>query len=439
MTLTVAAASFGQITAPTTTQTTTPPKAWVDANTGHRITRLSDDPISRGFYFDKNAYTPDGLDMIYISMKGLYDLKLATLESSLLVAGSVTDIVVGTKTRRVFYQNNSDGYYYAVDIDTKQTTRLHPITVRGIVDSMNADETLLAGRIVEGTAPELNEYKLKALQDAAKALTDNRQAAMDAHAAEKTAHPGQNASILQHEIDETNAKAKAEAEEKRFESHTPEDIFTQNLQTGEVKIILKGSDWLNHVQFSPTDPTLIMYAHEGPALHVDRVWTIRTDGSRNLLIHQRAASSEIVTHEFWSHDGTTIWYDLQTAKGEDFALGGFNLITGKETVYHLTKAEASIHYNVAFDGSVFCGDGNLVAHRELGSHGHTTLDRRWIELLQPESDGRLQSTRLAHIPDNDYIKTEPNARFSPDNKLVIFTSNMFGHNYLFAVEVDKQQ
>ncbi len=34
-------------------------------------------------------------------------------------------------------------------------------------------------------------------------------------------------------------------------------------------------------------------------------------------------------------------------------------------------------------------------------------------------------------------REEPNVRFSPDKKLVIFTSNMFGPSYVFGVEVAK--
>ncbi len=34
-------------------------------------------------------------------------------------------------------------------------------------------------------------------------------------------------------------------------------------------------------------------------------------------------------------------------------------------------------------------------------------------------------------------REEPNVRFSPDKKLILFTSNMFGPSYVFAVEVDK--
>jgi oligogalacturonide lyase len=34
-------------------------------------------------------------------------------------------------------------------------------------------------------------------------------------------------------------------------------------------------------------------------------------------------------------------------------------------------------------------------------------------------------------------REEPNVRFSPDKKLVIFTSNMFGPSYVFGAEVEK--
>jgi oligogalacturonide lyase len=37
---------------------------------------------------------------------------------------------------------------------------------------------------------------------------------------------------------------------------------------------------------------------------------------------------------------------------------------------------------------------------------------------------------------HNYLQ-EPNVRFSPDDSLVIFSSNMFGPSYVFAVEVKK--
>ncbi len=37
-----------------------PPTAWVDKDTGHRVIRLTREPGSSGFYFNVNAYAPDG-------------------------------------------------------------------------------------------------------------------------------------------------------------------------------------------------------------------------------------------------------------------------------------------------------------------------------------------------------------------------------------------
>jgi len=48
---------------------------------------------------------------------------------------------------------------------------------------------------------------------------------------------------------------------------------------------------------------------------------------------------EIFGHEFWSAGGKTIWYDLQTPRGEDFWLAAYNLDAGARTWYHLQRNE----------------------------------------------------------------------------------------------------
>ena len=50
--------------------------------------------------------------------------------------------------------------------------------------------------------------------------------------------------------------------------------------------------------------------------------------------------------------------------------------------------------------------------------------------------GFLKSEHLVNMAKQNYT-LEPNVRFSPDNKLVIFTSNILGPSYIFAVEVAK--
>jgi oligogalacturonide lyase len=52
-------------------------------------------------------------------------------------------------------------------------------------------------------------------------------------------------------------------------------------------------------------------------------------------------------------------------------------------------------------------------------------------LIRP---GVLRAERLVNMAKHNY-RLEPNVSFSPDQKLVIFRSNMFGTTYVFAVEV----
>jgi oligogalacturonide lyase len=152
---------------------------------------------------------------------------------------------------------------------------------------------------------------------------------------------------------------------------------------------------------------------------------------------------EIAGHEFWSADGKIIWYDLQTPRGEDFWLAGYNVINGEKTWYHLQRDEWSIHFNVTRDGKLFCGDGGderQVAHAP---------DGKWIYLFRPElmenrgvkdealiRPGVLRAERLVNMAKHQY-RLEPNVSFTPDEKWVVFRSNMFGPTYVFAVEVAK--
>ena len=152
---------------------------------------------------------------------------------------------------------------------------------------------------------------------------------------------------------------------------------------------------------------------------------------------------EIAGHEFWGLDGKTIWYDLQTPKGEDFFVANYNRDSGERCRYHLERNDWSIHFNVTADARLLCGDG--------GDHGQVAKadDGKWIELFRPElihnsgvndkaliQPGVLRSERLVNMSRHNY-RLEPNVRFSPDQTMVIFTSNMFGPTYVFGVEVEK--
>jgi oligogalacturonide lyase len=55
----------------------------------------------------------------------------------------------------------------------------------------------------------------------------------------------------------------------------------------------------------------------------------------------------------------------------------------------------------------------------------------------PTSGSREFFTSSTWSTWNANYRLEPNVRFSPDKKLVVFTSNMFGPSYVFGVETEK--
>ena len=73
----------------------------------------------------------------------------------------------------------------------------------------------------------------------------------------------------------TFAEAKEVRLLQREQARIPMAMFTVNTATGEQTIIHRSTDWLNHLQFSPTDPKALMFCHEGPWHRVDRIWSMR--------------------------------------------------------------------------------------------------------------------------------------------------------------------
>jgi oligogalacturonide lyase len=386
----------------------TPPATWVDKDTGHRVWRLTPEPNSSALYFNYNAFTPDGKSMVYNAPDGIHALDLASRKTRLLVPsasyGRARTISVGQKTNSVFFTkfdpDTKATSVYSASFDNGQVKKLVDLPAGMNVDSINADETLAAGTFQDKSGPAMAPLP----------KTDSKGAMM----------------------------------EQRLAARVPLVLFTINLQTAKVTELLHSTDWVNHLLFSPTDPTLLMYCHEGPWQKVDRIWMIRTDGSQNKMVHKRTMAMEIAGHEWWGQDGKTIWYDWQYPKGEVFYVAGLDLATGKRTAYNLQRNEWSIHFNSTRDLELFTGDG--------GDPGQVAKapDGQWIQLFRPQKvmaagavdepefwhGGVFKGERLINMGAHNY-HLEPNVRFTPDKKLVVFRTNMFGPTYVLGVEVDK--
>jgi oligogalacturonide lyase len=378
------------------------PNEWIDKDTHHKLIRLSGiDGSNLSFYFHNNPFI--GNKMVFYNSskndvsniqkqetssansknKQLHLLDLATLRSEQLTfhESPMNGEIVDKKNGDVYYQIKDSVFSVNAHSKKVQLVYVFPEDFKANITTVNADGTLLAG-----------------------AKSDDKEKELFRKNPEKKDY----FNII-------------------YEAKLPRTLFTINTKTKKLDKIFSDSAWLNHVQFSSADPSLLMFCHEGPWHKVDRIWTINVNTKEVKLIHKRTMDMEIAGHEWFSPDGKKIWFDLQQPRGQTFFVAGADLATGKEIKYTLQRDEWSIHFNISPDQKLFCGDG--------GDPGQVAKakDGMWIYLFKPEGD-HFVSEKLVNMKHHNY-KLEPNVHFSPDGKWIIFRANFEGIENVYAVEI----
>jgi len=383
------------------------PDEWIDKSTGHKIIRLTRmEGSNYSFYFHNNPFI--GNKMVFyntspqkqeeqatkveisnISAKGrqIYwvDLKTLKIEQLSNHKTAMSGEIVSAKTKEVFFQVKDS--VFSVNVDTKKETLVYvfPDDFKGSITAVNADGTLLGGAKSSDEEKEL--FK-------------------------KYPNKSSYFNII-------------------YEAKLPRTLFTINTKTKQLDKVHSDTAWLNHVQFSATDPDLLMFCHEGPWHKVNRIWTIDVKTKKITQIHKRIMDMEIAGHEWSSADGSIIWYDLQQPRSTTFFIEGHHVKTGEKTKYQLQRDEWSIHFNSTKDNKLFCGDG--------GDPGQVARakDGMWVYLFTPAGD-KFVSEKLVNMKNHKY-SLEPNVHFSPDEKWVIFRANFEGETNVYAVEIKKSQ
>ncbi|HEX5553015.1 MAG TPA: oligogalacturonate lyase family protein [Chitinophagaceae bacterium] len=371
------------------------PNAWIDQSTGHEVVKLSRrDGNNRSFYFHNNPFvkTPDGKgwEMLYYGSAGHHDqLFVVNLEND--ASEQVTHFpkkisgeILEKKNRDAYFQSGDSVFSVNIDSHRLRLVYVFANTFHGHVASVNADGTLLAGVWSD-------EQERKILQKYPK---------------------------------------KGSFFTRIYNAHIPHVLFTINLQTKVLTKIDSEDNWLNHEQFSPVNPDLLLYAHEGPWDKVARTWLINVKTKQKKLLHKRSVKGEINGHEWWAPDGKTVWFDLQIPRSVTFYIAGVNVKTGTEHRYQLKRNEWSIHYNSAPDEQLFCGDGGDPTQVARATDG------MWIYLFHPEGT-KVHAEKLVNMSYQKYRALEPNVHFSPDGKWVIFRANFEGTEDIYAVKIKK--
>jgi len=362
------------------------PDEWIDKDTQHKVIRLSrKEGSSSSFYFHNNPFV--GNKMVFFSTdkngRQIYTVDLSTLHIEQVTQQPSPKLgeIVGPQSKAVFYQIKDS--VWTTELDSKRSRLLFvfPPDFKGSITTLNADETLLGGVWATDEEKEISKK-----------------------------YP-----------------AKGDYFNRIYEARLPRTLFFIDIKKKKLHKIFTDSAWLNHVQFSPTDPNLLMFCHEGPWHKVNRIWTIDINTGTIQLMHKRTVDMEIAGHEWFAPDGKNIWFDLQVPRSVKFYVAGTDVKTLTEKRYELTRDEWSIHFTISPDQKLFAGDGGDSGQVAKAKNG------RWIYLFHPEGD-KLVSEKLVNMQYH-YYKLEPNVHFSPDGKWIIFRANFEGDEQVYAVEI----
>jgi oligogalacturonide lyase len=393
------------------------PRDWTDPDTGHRVVRLTDDAGGSTLYFHDNALSPRGDRLIVNTPNGIALFDVAKIGTSGAALG-----IVATGARGAYFSRRTDEVYFtsggrggpvkAVDVHTRAVREVR--NARGFV---NADESLSV--VKNGTAADPDgKYPRPAVRPIVPQI--------------QRMFPGKQMEDLT--PDQQYSVKKEDGLAPRALNPGLQSFVFTNLATGETRETGFQYGDLNHLQFNPVDPHLLLYCHEGTWHELDRTWTIRTDGTGMRLIHKRTMDMEINGHEWWSWDGRTVWFDLQTPRSQVFWIAGVNMQTGREVRYHVERDWWSIHFNSSRDDTIFAGDGGDPSQVAYATDG------MWINLFRVKPDGTISREKLVNMSRHNYVTgrggVEPNVHITPDKKWVVFTGQFApGARHVYAVEI----
>ena len=201
------------------------PQEWIDKDTGHKIIHLiPGSGENRSFYFHNNPFVPSDSNnnekMIFYRKVNdenqLFSIDLKNKRIDQLTnKNRVSGEIVGKKNRKVFYQCGDSVLSTGIESHNTKLIYVFPEDVRGGITTLNADETLLSGSV------------------------------MDKSEIKKIGKFSSKEEMMEHVL-----------EAKQLRS-----LFTIEVKTGKYKKFYSERAWLNHIQFSPTDPDLLMFCH----------------------------------------------------------------------------------------------------------------------------------------------------------------------------------
>ena len=226
-------------------------------------------------------------------------------------------------------------------------------------------------------------------------------------------------------------------------------LIVIDLRSGEAQVIHQEARWLGHPMYRPDPPAsdphahrppTVAYCHEGPHDLVQRrMWLIDGDGGHARPVRPHVPG-ESCTHEFWVPDGSRLIYVLYRAGQRDRLICAADPDTlTNETL--MTMPPCS-HLMSNFDGTLLVGDGSGPPEDVADASAHQFEPDPFLHLFDLRARtsrplaGHHSSWRV-HLGSRQV--THPHPSFTPDERAVLFTSDMHGEPALYLADLGHPQ
>lgn len=370
-----------------------------DANSGAVVTQLTNQGINYHFYFTENSFDKNENKIYFLSNRGNMNTEICNLFRMDLETGEMiqlTDDPAGVEVGRITKTPDSE---YIAYITGKQLRLYNTKTDENTL--LHEEESML----MHNLSFCCDKKKIGFTRDEdVDALPDG----------------GPNY---------------AGFKEKMFATKDGR-IASINLDGSDFHDVFRDTHWLSHFQFSPDEPNIAMFCHEGPWNYVQqRIWIINMENGQVYPCF-RQQEDDCVGHEFWTQEGDII-FDNRRGGHDGTISNSKNQVYASETVstnvpyFGFAHKDGIVykkinmpyycnHYFANKDSTLFVGDA--------------VED---IVIIKPLEDGTARVKTLArHNTTWHYQRSHCHPTFSWDGKKILYAADTDRwHDNIFLVEV----
>ncbi len=373
---------------------------FIDKKTGAKITQLTNQGINFNLYFTETSLSPDGKSVYFVSNRACPETEQVQLFHINLEDGVITQLT--DAVGGVYHVTNTPDCEYFAYAAEKDIHLLHLPTMEDKIIYTEKEKYLISMVSINCDKTRIGFMRVEDVD----AIADG----------------GPNY---------------AGFKEKMFATKESR-VYWMNLDGSDLKQVFRDTCWLQHFQFSPDDPKIAMFCHEGPWNYIQqRIWVIDMEKGEVWPCF-RQVEEDCVGHEFWTQDGDIVFDNRRD--GHDGTISNT-----KEQVYatHTESSGAIPYFGFAKkDGTVYRTiDMPYYCNHYYGNYdlslfvGDATED---IVLIKPDETGKNPKIHILanHNTTWHYQRSHCHPTFSADGKKVIYAADTDRwHDNVFMVDV----